>query len=455
MACSWASETAMGSSECSFPVPIPKSPIYPDSGGWCPDVPFECTGSSHAVHGDGYVRAAMASGSSASGYGSVAMAAGTATREAPPGAASRRIGPEIAIDPERLPSVSVLIPIYNVERYIASALDSLQAQTFGDFEAICINDGSRDSSRKILQRYLDSDSRFRVIDKPNSGYGASINVGIAHARGRYIAILEPDDFYEPDALEKLMKVADSTNADVVKGDYWFYWSKPAGRDSRPKEKRVCAHVISEEMTGHVFNAWTYPQIFFCNPSVWSAIYKRSFLRGNGLKMLETPGASFQDLGFTFKVWALAQRVVCIGDPVLSYRQDNEQSSVNDPGKAFCVCDEFDSMEDFVDAVPKRAALRPYLFRLRYDSYMWNFERLSSDLRARFVKTMSGDFARCINRGDYVLSLFAYYQQRNLQLVVEDPKRFLERFPEKPGRIGKAWYYFRIGGPKALLSAARK
>ena len=386
---------------------------------------------------------------------SVASEEGSFQTASSSNAASHLVGTPVAIDPGRLPSVSVLVPIYNVERYIAQALDSLRAQTFEDFEVICINDGSEDSSRQIVQRYLDADGRFRVIDKPNSGYGASINVGIDHARGRYVAILEPDDFYEPDALEKLIRVADSTNADVAKADYWFYWSKPAGRDSKPKEKRVAAHVISEEMTGHVFNAWTEPQIFFCNPSVWSAIYKRSFLRGNGLKMLETPGASFQDLGFTFKVWALAQRVVCIGDQVLSYRQDNEQSSVNNPNKAFCVCDEFDSMEDFVDAVPSRAALRPYLFRLRYDSYMWNFERLSPELRAEFVKTMSGDLARGINGGDYMPSLFAEYQRQNLQIVVEDPKRFLDAFPENPGKLSKAWYYFRIGGPKALMSAARR
>ena len=79
-----------------------------------------------------------------------------------------------------MPAISLLIPIYNVEKYLRECLDSVLAQSFTDFEAICINDGSTDSSRAIVQEYLDADSRFRVIDKANSGYGASMNLSLIH-----------------------------------------------------------------------------------------------------------------------------------------------------------------------------------------------------------------------------------------------------------------------------------
>ena len=350
--------------------------------------------------------------------------------------------------PSHQPSISVLVPIYNTENYLEQALRSLRDQTFRDIEVICINDGSTDGSRAIIQKFLDTDHRFRVIDKPNSGYGASMNMGISAAHGRYIAILEPDDFFEPDALLKLIRLADQVNADVVKANYWFYWSKP-----RPKDEQI--NVITREMSGHVFSAAQEPNIFFANPSVWSAIYKRSFLLGNGIKLLETPGASFQDLGFTFKVFALAQRVFCIEDPILHYRQDNEQSSVNNPSKVFCVCDEFDSIEDFIDAAPVRASLRPYMFRLRYDSYMWNFERLTPQLRAEFVDTMAGDLRRGMQAGDYIPDLFAPYQQINLSYIIEDPQGFLEDYPTKPTRANKAMYYYRIGGLSTVRSTLRK
>lgn len=92
------------------------------------------------------------------------------------------------------PEISALVPICNVERYLAECLDSLRAQTFSNFEVLCINDGSTDGSRDIIQRYLDLDERFRVIDKPNSGYGASMNIGLDNAQGTYIAILDFQGF---------------------------------------------------------------------------------------------------------------------------------------------------------------------------------------------------------------------------------------------------------------------
>lgn len=83
------------------------------------------------------------------------------------------------ISPARIdaPKVSVLVPICNVERYLEECLDSLAAQSFTDFEVLCINDGSTDGSLAIIHRYMEADARFRVIDKPNSGYGASMNMG--------------------------------------------------------------------------------------------------------------------------------------------------------------------------------------------------------------------------------------------------------------------------------------
>lgn len=346
-----------------------------------------------------------------------------------------------------MPAISVLVPIYNVERYLREALNSLRRQTFQDFEVVCINDGSCDGSRAIVQEYLDADSRFRVVDKENSGYGASMNVGIQEARGRYIAVLEPDDFFEPDAFEKLIGLADSCNADVAKANYWFYWSEP-------RSKNELVPVISPSMTNHVFKPLEEPEIFFANPSLWSAIYKRSFILGNGLKLNETPGASFQDLGFTFKVWARAQRVCCTTDPIIHYRQDNETSSVNNPAKVFCVCDEFDTIEDFIAADKNGDKLRPYAYRLRYDSYLWNYERLSMDMRIRFLDTMVGDLERGMREGDYYPALFAPHQQANLQLILNDRERFLTRYPEKPTRLAKARYYYKLGGFK-LLAAARR
>ena len=110
------------------------------------------------------------------------------------------------------PSISLLVPICNVERYLRECLDSAQGQTLTDIEIICINDGSTDSSLEIINEYASRDDRFIVIDKPNSGYGDSMNKGLSIAKGEYVGILESDDFFEPDALELMYKAAKSVDA---------------------------------------------------------------------------------------------------------------------------------------------------------------------------------------------------------------------------------------------------
>ena len=143
------------------------------------------------------------------------------------------------------PLVSVLVPIYNVERYLERCLSSLAAQTFNDFEVICVNDGSTDASPNIVRGFADRDKRFILVNKENSGYGASMNVGLDRARGRYVAILESDDFFDPQALELLVYAAEAANAEVAKGNFWLYWSKPA-------EKRVPFSVVDGPMVGRTF-----------------------------------------------------------------------------------------------------------------------------------------------------------------------------------------------------------
>ena len=116
------------------------------------------------------------------------------------------------MDQHAQPVLSLLVPIYNVERYLRQCLDSAAAQTLENIEIICINDGSTDSSPAIIREYMERDARFVMIDKANSGYGDSMNRGLDQARGEYVGILESDDFMAPDALEKLVHVARAHDA---------------------------------------------------------------------------------------------------------------------------------------------------------------------------------------------------------------------------------------------------
>lgn len=355
----------------------------------------------------------------------------------------------LSIMPPRVakPLVSVLVPICNVDRYLNECLASLVAQTFTNFEAICINDGSTDGSRAIIQKYLDADARFRVIDKPNSGYGASMNLGLDNAVGTYIGILESDDVFDPRALELLVSTAERESSDVVKANFWLYWSTP-------QERRELFEVVDGSQAGRTLRPLDDVAVFFRKPSIWSALYRRDFLVENDIRFLETPGASYQDSGFNFKVWASALRASFIADPVLLYRQDNEKSSVNNPGKVFCVCDEYESMKEFLlgSGVQGRDQLFGILGRMRLDSYLWNFDRLEGDLRREFVDRASMEFSRDLSEGLIDLDLFEPGARVDLEQLTEDPAGFIaDRSSLEDGRGFNALLrYMRLGGPVLVL-----
>lgn len=344
------------------------------------------------------------------------------------------------------PAISVLVPICNVERYLTQCLDSLLAQTYTDFEVLCINDGSTDDSRAIIQRYLESDNRFRVIDKPNSGYGASMNLGLDHAVGAYIAILESDDFFEPNALEVLYAQAEVHDSDVVKADFSLYWSQPVPRDEP-------FHIVDAMQAGRTMRPLDDMAVFFRKPSIWSALYRRSFLQEQGIRFLETPGASYQDAGFNFKVWASAERATFLADSILHYRQDNEKSSVNSAAKVFCVCDEYAAMDAFVLERGKDAhVLFGILERMKFDSYMWNYDRLSAELRSGFIERASQEFRADDAAGKINYDLFEPWAEADLRALMDDPAGF-DAYRTKftaPGKLNSFKHYLRLGGLPLVL-----
>ena len=106
--------------------------------------------------------------------------------------------------------VSVVIPVFNVEGYLRRCVGSVLTQSYDNLQVILVDDGSTDSSLRIMEEFAARDGRIRIIAKANSGYGDSMNQGLAAARGEYVGILEPDDIMHPKALEKLVAAAEIT-----------------------------------------------------------------------------------------------------------------------------------------------------------------------------------------------------------------------------------------------------
>ena len=197
-----------------------------------------------------------------------------------------------------MPKVSVIVPVCNVERYVAECLETLIHQTLKDIEIICLNDGSTDNSGKILEDYSERDKRVKVVHKENTGYGNSMNIGLQMACGDYIAIVESDDFVEPDMLEILYNTAVEQEADIVKGEYFRYQN---GSDTYAGRMR-------DFSKGKMLTVQDTPMLLILADTIWSALYRRRFLVENEIAFHETPGASFQDISFAIQGWIHASRV---------------------------------------------------------------------------------------------------------------------------------------------------
>lgn len=312
--------------------------------------------------------------------------------------------------------ISVLVPIFNVEKYLEECLDSIISQTFTDLEIICINDGSTDNSLAIIKRYAKKDPRIVIINKKNSGYGDSMNRGLAKATGEYIGIVESDDWIEPTMFAELYSSAAENDADVVKANFFNYYTNPQYKHL----DGVIEHVVNKNETDQVIDTTETPTIFWQQPSIWSAIYKADFLKKNKIGFLPSPGASYQDVGFNFKVWVNAHRVVFREEAYLHYRKDNDNSSINNPGKVFCVSDEYQDVEAYLRKNNLFETFKDIMYSTRWGGYRWNIDRLSPALAKDFIEHASKEYNAALSSGDFIFAYCDVNDSRQIDELIKHP-----------------------------------
>ena len=223
----------------------------------------------------------------------------------------------IAFEMPEAPAVSVVVPVYNVEKYLDQALDSIRSQTLRNIEIICVNDGSTDGSSAILRRHADCDGRIRVIDKPNGGYGSACNRGFDEARGTWIAIVEPDDWIAPEMYEAMTSFASKfeQDVDIVKTPYWRIWMPDTDRQRRVN----CSYRGRIKPASQPF-ALADPgvtHLIIHHPSIWSALYRREFLERCNIRMREIPGAGWADNPFLVETLCQATAIAYLDEPFYS------------------------------------------------------------------------------------------------------------------------------------------
>lgn len=214
--------------------------------------------------------------------------------------------------------VSIIVPVYNVEKYLSFCLDSIINQTFKDIEILCVNDGSTDNSPTILEHYANFDKRIKIINKPNGGLSSARNAGIDGASGKYIAFVDSDDFVSHFFLEKTLGLLKKYNADFVS----FMFSSVVGNNLKMYGHNV---TFDNLLTEKALTEKQLPGDFYTkiHPTAWCKLYSADLIRRNNLKFTED--IVFEDLPFAAEIFFLAKKMVFTNLAPYYYRVDRQGS----------------------------------------------------------------------------------------------------------------------------------
>lgn len=241
--------------------------------------------------------------------------------------------------------VSVIIPVYNAQKYLEQCLNCVISQSLRDIEIICVDDGSTDSSPQILEKYASSDSRIIVKRQKNSYAGAARNSGLEIARGKYLVFWDADDIFSKNALKKMYIRCEKDGADICVCAGKRMDNK-SGRVFRTRiylnKKNIrCRIPFNKESNGgHIFN--------FTTNVPWNKMFLRSFIIENGIKFQEIPQAN--DAYFVMAALFLAKKITAVGTPLITYREDNPESITGRVSEnRFCVFEAFKKTYEFLSS----------------------------------------------------------------------------------------------------------
>ena len=230
------------------------------------------------------------------------------------------------------PIVSVIIPVYNTEKYLRACLDSVVNQTVKDIEIICVDDGSTDSSLAILQEYESKDSRVKVYAQEKSNAGAARNVGLSKATGEYLAFLDSDDYYELFMLEHMLTCAHKRAADIVVCRFHTY------NERTGKTSNSCWGVKMDRLPSKkVFSYYEIDQECFSSimGCPWNKLFKRKLVTENKLRFQEQP--VFNDAFFSYSAMISTNALTVLDESLICYRLRALSDSITDRRSEYMDC----------------------------------------------------------------------------------------------------------------------
>ena len=272
------------------------------------------------------------------------------------------------------PFVSIVMPVYNAEKYLEQTMDSLLAQSMKNIEIIAVDDGSTDGSLTLLKKYADKDKRVKVYTQKNKYAGVARNKGLKHAHGEYVLFLDSDDFFEPELVEETYYAAMVNEADVVMyGANCF--NNETGKTWIGKHL-LDANYVPEKQP---FNCKDCPDTIFqiSNAVPWTKLFRRKFIKKTGLKFQEIYNAN--DVFFVFSAFSMAERIVTLDKQLVNYRVGLKGNLQSSKRRYF-----FEAYTALYEGLKKRGMLE--ILRKSYtnaalNSFMYNL-RAVADLEAK-------------------------------------------------------------------------
>ena len=229
------------------------------------------------------------------------------------------------------PLISIIIPVYNVEKYLPKCLDSVINQTYQNLEIICINDSSPDNSLSILEEYAEKDKRIKIITKDNTGVSNARNSGLDIASGEYIMFIDADDWVSINICEAMYNIAKEKNIDVVMCDYIKEFSN-VSKQNYTFDKNICfnkddvKHKLYRRMIGLYNDELAHPEKADNLCTIWAKLYKRSIIEDNDIRFYDIRKiGTYEDGLFNLDVFRCTNTVFYVAEGMYHYRKDNKDS----------------------------------------------------------------------------------------------------------------------------------
>ena len=201
--------------------------------------------------------------------------------------------------------ISVIVPVYNVEKYLSRCIDSLIRQSYSNIEILLVDDGSKDESLSICKEYEAKDSRIHVFHKENEGLGLTRNYGVEQATGEYITFVDSDDYLTLDAIDSMVKKAVETDADVVIASHYY---KNKKQEIELSERLYCGTEIKEILMVHMMGN-NGNQLDALTYTAWGKLYKKEIFTKNRLLFPSERKLIWEDLAFSVEAYPLCEKYI--------------------------------------------------------------------------------------------------------------------------------------------------